>query len=93
MAPALLLNFANLRMSSEAVNAQGQIGGADESATKFLLGGGIQGGVSYELTEWLGIGGTVGYEWIQKAEADCGSTEVEIDYSSLTVSVGIFVNF
>lgn len=93
VAPALLLNFANLRMSSEAANALGQIGGADESATKFLLGGGIQGGFSYSLTECLGIGGTVGYEWIQKAEADCGSTEVEIDYSSLTLSVGIVVNF
>lgn len=93
LAPAVLLNFANLRMSSESANALGQTEGASENATKFLAGGGAQSGVFYDLTERLGIGGTVGYEWIQKASADCGPTAVDIDYSALTVSAGLTLNF
>lgn len=91
--PAVLLNLANLRMSSEASNGVGQIGTADGSATEFLVGCGLQGGISYDLTERLGIGGMVGYEWIQDASVDCGPTRIGIDYSAVTVSVGLTLSF
>ena len=92
VSPAVLLNVASLRLSNKST-APGQLDEEKSSATKFLFGGGILGEVAYSFADNWSVGGTVGYEYVQKAKARNGAMDISVDFSAITVSAGMGVTF
>jgi len=67
--------------------------GSSTSSAECLIGFGGNMGLVGNITDWLGIYGQVGYEWIDKSDVSAGSFRSEIDYSSLVVSAGVQIRF
>jgi len=67
--------------------------GASGTSTDCLLGFGGNVGLVGNITDWLGIYGQVGYEWVDKTDVSAGSFNADIDYSSLVVSAGVQFRF
>jgi len=63
------------------------------TSTDFLIGFGGSVGLVGNITDWLGIYGQIGYEWIDKAEVSSGPIKSEIDYSSLVLAAGVQFRF
>ena len=80
----ILFNFAYNRLEAD---------GYSTSDTDFLIGFGGNVGFVGNITDWLGIYGQVGYEWIDKSDLSCGGFNGEVDYSSLVVSAGFQFRF
>lgn len=93
IAPVLLLNLADTQMKRDVWTAAG--GSTSDSAheTKALPGAGLHLQSGYLLTESWGIYGSVGYEYIEKADIACGTVRAETDFSSLVVSAGVEYRF
>ncbi len=45
------------------------------------------------VTDWLGLYGEVGYEWVDGFETSVGDVRSTVDFSSLVVSAGIVLRF
>ena len=67
--------------------------GASGTSTDCLLGFGGNIGLTGNITDWLGVYGQVGYEWIDKTDVSAGSFSADIDYSSLVLSAGVQFRF
>lgn len=67
--------------------------GASSSQTDCLLGFGGNVGFVGNITDWCGIYGQVGYEWIDKSDVSAGGFKADIDYSSLVLSAGLQFRF
>ena len=67
--------------------------GSSSSSTDCLLGFGGNVGVVGNITDWCGIYGQVGYEWIDKSDVSAGGFKADIDYSSLVISAGLQFRF
>ena len=67
--------------------------GSSTSSTDCLLGFGGNVGLVGNITDWCGIYGQVGYEWIDKSDLSCGGFKGEVDYSSLVLSAGLQFRF
>jgi len=80
----ILCNFARNRLEAD---------GSSSSQTDCLLGFGGDIGLVGNITDWLGIYGQVGYEWIDASDISTGSFRSEIDCSSLVVSAGLQMRF
>ena len=80
----ILFNFAYNRLEAD---------GYSTSDTDFLIGFGGNVGFVGNITDWLGIYGQVGYEWIDKSDLSCGNFNGEVDYSSLVLSAGVQFRF
>ena len=80
----VLFNFAYNRLEAD---------GHSTSDTDFLIGFGGNVGFVGNLTDWCGVYGQVGYEWIDKSDVSCGGFKGEVDYSSLVLSAGVQFRF
>ena len=67
--------------------------GSSSSSTDCLLGFGGNVGFVGNITDWCGIYGQVGYEWIDDADVSTGGFKAEVDYSSLVLSAGVQFRF
>ena len=67
--------------------------GRSSSQTDCLLGFGGNVGLVGNITDWIGIYGQVGYEWVDKSDVSTGGFKADIDYSSLVLSAGVQVRF
>ena len=67
--------------------------GSSSSQTDCLLGFGGNVGLVGNITDWIGIYGQVGYEWVDKSDVSTGGFKADIDYSSLVLSAGVQVRF
>lgn len=67
--------------------------GASGTSTDCLLGFGGNVGLVGNITDWCGIYGQVGYEWVDKTSVSAGSFSADIDYSSLVLSAGVQFRF
>jgi len=67
--------------------------GASSSSTDCLIGFGGNVGFVGNITDWLGIYGQVGYEWVDGTEVSTGGFDADIDYSSLVLSAGVQFRF
>ena len=67
--------------------------GHSSSQTDCLLGFGGNVGLVGNITDWIGIYGQVGYEWVDKSNVSTGGFKADIDYSSLVLSAGVQVRF
>ena len=67
--------------------------GSSSSQTDCLLGFGGNVGFVGNITDWIGIYGQVGYEWVDKSDVSAGGFKADIDYSSLVLSAGLQVRF
>ena len=83
VALSVLLSSATVRVS----------GGETTSASKFLLGGGLQGEVAYYFEKDSGLFCGVGYEKVQKAEVSGDGADVAVDFSGVVVSAGVRARF
>jgi len=79
-----LCNISHARLEAEGDSA---------SETDCLLGFGGNAGFVGNITDWLGIFGQVGYEWIDKTDVQVNGFKGEIDYSSLVLSAGVQFRF
>ncbi len=80
----VLVNFAAMDFKAD---------GSSTSEVETLLGFGGCVGFDAYLTDWFGIYGQVGYEWIDDAEVSAGGIAGEADFSSLVVSAGVRFRF
>jgi len=80
----LLGNFAYSRFSAD---------GHSDSDTTFLLGGAAMLGFVGNITDYAGIYGQIGYEWIDDTEVSVGGFRSRIDYSSLVIATGLNFRF
>jgi len=67
--------------------------GASGTSTDCRIGFGGNVGLTGNITDWLGIYGQVGYEWVDKTSVSAGSFSADIDYSSLVLSAGVQFRF
>ena len=67
--------------------------GSSTSQTDCLIGFGGNVGFVGNITDWIGIYGQVGYEWVDKSDVSTGGFKADIDYSSLVLSAGVQVRF
>ncbi len=67
--------------------------GASVSETACRLGFGADVGLVANVTDWLGLYGEVGYEWVDGFEASAGNVRASVDFSSLVVSAGVVLWF
>ena len=67
--------------------------GSSSSQTDCLLGFGGNVGLVGNITDWIGIYGQVGYEWIDSTDVSTGGFKADVDYSSLVLSAGVQVRF
>lgn len=67
--------------------------GSSSSSTDCLLGFGGNVGLVGNITDWLGIYGQIGYEWVDKSDVSNGDFKADIDYSSLVLSAGLQFRF
>ena len=67
--------------------------GLSSTQTDCLLGFGGNVGLVGNITDWIGIYGQVGYEWVDKSDVSIGGFNAEVDYSSLVLSAGVQVRF
>jgi len=70
-----------------------EAGGASSSSTDCLVGVGGNVGFVGNITDWCGVYGQIGYEWIDKDEVSVGGIRAETDYSSLVLSAGLQFRF
>jgi len=80
----VLLNLAYNRFEAD---------GSSSSSTDCLIGFGGNVGLVGNITDWCGIYGQVGYEWIDKTDLSAGGFRADVDYSSLVLSAGIQFRF
>lgn len=67
--------------------------GSSSSSTDCLLGFGGNVGLVGNITDWCGIYGQVGYEWVDKTDVSTGGFKADVDYSSLVLSAGVQFRF
>lgn len=67
--------------------------GSSTSSTDCLIGFGGNVGLVGNITDWCGIYGQVGYEWIDKTDVSTGGFKADVDYSSLVLSAGVQFRF
>ena len=67
--------------------------GASVSETQCRLGFGADVGLVANVTDWLGLYGEVGYEWVDGFDTSVGDVRSTVDFSSLVVSAGIVLRF
>jgi opacity protein-like surface antigen len=100
--PLLLLNLLDVELDrreefvATAANGQRTVLNAwrdRETKTEFLLGAGVEAGLSFGITQNLFIGVNGGYEWIEKASIDVGPNTVSLDFSAYTASAVFGANF
>ena len=80
----VLCNFAHTEFDAD---------GRSSSQTDCLIGFGGDVGLVGNITDWLGIYGQVGYEWVDKSDVSTGGFRADIDYSSFVLSAGVQVRF
>jgi len=80
----ILCNVARNRFDADYSSA---------TTTDCLLGFGGYLGLVGNVTDWLGIYGRVGYEWIDDTDVSAGAFKADIDYSSFVVSAGLQFRF
>ena len=80
----VLVNFAAMDFAAD---------GSSTSEVETLLGFGGCVGLDAYLTDWFGVYGQVGYEWIDDAKVSAGGIGGEADFSSLVISAGVRFRF
>ena len=79
-----LVNLVHMRLEADGVS---------HSRTDCRLGFGGHLGLAVEATDWCGVYGEVGYEWIDRAKVSVGDFRADIDCSSLVLSAGVVFRF
>ena len=80
----VLCNFAHAEFDADS---------SSTTQTDCLIGFGGDVGLVGNITDWIGIYGQIGYEWIDKSDVSAGGFNADLDYSSLVLSAGLQVRF
>lgn len=85
--------YAGVSVLCNVANMDFDVNGRTESDVRCKLGAGAEIGFAAWITKKFGIYAEAGYEWIDEPAVRNGSTSVEMDYSSIIVSIGGIVRF
>ena len=93
--PYLSLNMVSMSVDGTQRDAAGvEVARISESKSELLFGGGISATVTYDIDDRLGVGLSVGYEFLPKMDVSgSGGLGAEIAFSALTLGANVTWKF
>ena len=85
--------YGNVEVLCNIIHSELDAGAASTSDTSCKIGFGGNVGFVGNITDWCGVYGQIGYEWIDKTDIETHGCKAETDFSSLVLSAGVQFRF